>query len=90
MAAVTPSSVKRYSMGANTLYVATFAATTDSGDTWDSNIPDIVETWANQTDASGTQTSIGCGSSHSGDTVTIYLAEDNSAVKVFVMSGLSV
>ena len=87
MAAVTPSSVAQHSLGSLTLYIATFANTTDNGDTWDSGITDIVKTWANQADAPGTQTSTGAGSSHSSDVITIYLAEDNSAVEVFVLAG---
>ena len=79
MAAVTPSSVARHSLGDLTLTIAKFAATTDNADTWASGIEGIVDVSATQTDASGVQASTGAGASYSGSTITIYLAEDNSA-----------
>jgi len=87
MGAVTPSATKTYNLGSLNLTIATFANTTDSGDTWDSNIPDIVKVWANQTDAATTQAAIGCGATNSSDSITIYLGADDSAVDVFVLHG---
>lgn len=86
MAAVTPSTNYRENVGSLTLHIATFAATVDNGDTWASGIQGIIGTWATNTDAPGTQTNVGAGASFSGSTVTIRLAEDNSACIVYVLS----
>jgi len=85
MAAVTPSSVERHSAGDLTLTIAKFAATTDNGDTWASGIGGIVDVSATQNDASGVQAATGAGAAYSGSTITIYLAEDNSAVTLRVL-----
>lgn len=86
MAAVTPSATYRESVGSLTLTIATFAATVDNGDTWASGIQGILGVWITGTDAPGTQTNIGSGASFSGATVTLRLAEDNSACTLFVVS----
>ena len=85
MAAVTPSSTQRHSMGDLTLTVANFAATTDNGDTWASGISGIVSVMGCQADASGVQAATGGGASYSGSTITLHLAEDNSAATVWVL-----
>jgi len=87
MAAVTPSSIKRISLGSCTGIIANFANTLDSGDTWASGIPDIVYICATQEDVAGTATSEGCGASWSGSTITFYLGEADGAVRLLVITG---
>ena len=51
MAAVTPSTLQRENVGSLTLYIATFANTTDDGDTYASGLgTNVVGYWANGTD----------------------------------------
>lgn len=87
MAAVTPSTIIRQNLGSQTLLIANFAATTDNGDTWTTGIQGISSVMACQADASGTQASIGVGASFVASTgvVTLHLAEDNSAVTLWVL-----
>lgn len=87
MAAVTPTTVKRISLGSCTAHIANFANTLDSADTWASGIPDIIFVAATQEDVAGTATSEGVGASWSGSTITFYLGEDNAAVRLLVLSG---
>lgn len=86
MAAVTPSSLIRASMGDHTLHIANFAATSDNNDTWASGIPGIVSVMACQADTAGTATSTGSGASYSGSTVTLHIGENDSAVTLWVVS----
>lgn len=86
MAAVTPSSVYKENAGSMTLHIATFAATTDNGDTWDSNIEHIVGYWINATDSPTSAASCGSSLSESSDTFTISLGENNRSVMVYVLS----
>ena len=63
MAAITPDSIQRESMGSLTLHIATFHTTTiDNADTWESDIPGIVASWSTittaQTSASSTALAI--------------------------------
>lgn len=87
MAVVTPTSTKQVSVGSLKGIIADFAASTDNGDTWASGIPDIVFIAATQEDASETQGGIGAGASWSGSTITLRLGEENSAVRLLVLSG---
>lgn len=87
MAAITPSSVKQISMGSVSAYIANFANTADNGDTWASGIPNIIHVVATQGDASAVQAATGAGASYSGSTITLHLAEDNSAVNLLVLAG---
>jgi len=86
MAAVTPSSIKLESMGSLKATVAAFAATTDDADTWASGIAGIVGIICTQEDTAGTQAATGAGASFSGSTITFHLGEDNSAVRLIVLS----
>lgn len=86
MAAVTPASLTQFSVGDLKGYYASFANTTDTGDTWASGIPGIVAVFASQGDAVGTQASAGAGASFSGSTVTMYLGEDNTVVNLLVLA----
>lgn len=87
MAAVTPTSVKRISLGSVTALICSFAATTDDADTWASGIPNIVHVIATQADTAGTQGSTGAGASFSGETITFHIGEDNSAIELLVLAG---
>ena len=86
MAAVTPSSIIRASMGDYTLHIANFANTTDDTDTWASGIPGIASVMACQADTAGTATSTGSGASYSGSTVTFHIGENDSAITLWVLS----
>lgn len=86
MAAVTPATLTQFSIGDLKGHFATFANTTDTGDTWASGIPGIVGVMACQGDASGTQTSTGSGASFSGSTITLYTAENNTTINLIVLS----
>lgn len=89
MAAVTPTSVTQASFGSLAVHIATFANTTDDGDTWASAIEGIVAVIPVQFDGVTTQASAGIGYTLSGSTITIVLGEDNTAVKLLVLSGSS-
>ena len=86
MAAVTPTSVYKENAGSMTIHIATFANTTDNGDTWDSNISHIVGYWANATDDPTTTASVGVALAESSDTFTFGLGEANRSVMVYVLS----
>lgn len=86
MAAVTPTSVTRFSMGDLTGHLAVFAGTLDTADTWASGIPGIVGLIPVQNDSNTTQASAGVGATWSGSTVTFVLGEDNTAVNLIVLS----
>jgi hypothetical protein len=86
MAAVTPATLTQFSVGDLKGYYASFADTTDTGDTWASGIPGIVAVFASQGGAVTTQASAGAGASFSGSTVTIYLGEDDTAVNLLVLA----
>ena len=85
MAAITPTTVLKESGGSMTIHIATFAATADSGDTWDSGIAHIVGYWANRTD-DPTQTKEGVDVVESSDTFTFYTGEDNCGIMLYVLS----
>jgi len=87
MAAVTPSSIRQVSIGSAKGIIANFANTLDDGDTWASAIPDIIFIACTQEDTAGTQAATGAGASWSGSTVTFHIGEDNSAVRLLVLSG---
>jgi len=89
MAAVIPTTVTTSNMGSFTAHVAAFANTTDDADTWASGIPDIVAIIVTQEDTAGTQAATGAGASFSGSTITFHIGEDNSAIRLVVLSGLT-
>lgn len=84
MAAITPTTVRRYSLGSVTLVQASFAATADNGDTWASGLKGIVGRWAHKTSAP-TQTKEGIDTALSTSTFTFYMGEDNMAFDLFVL-----
>lgn len=86
MAAVTPTTVTRVSLGDLTGHIASFANTTDDADTWASGIEGIVHVIANQADTAGTKAATGAGASFSGTTITFHIGEDNSAIELLVFS----
>ena len=87
MAAVTPSTIRQISLGSCTAIIADFAATTDDADTWSSGLSNIIFVAATQEDTAGTQAATGCGASWSGGTITFHIGEDNSAVRLLVLTG---
>ena len=86
MPAVTPTTVTTESFGSLKATIAAFAATTDNADTWASAIPGIVAIIATQEDTAGVQAATGCGASFSGSTITFHIGEDNSAIRLVVLS----
>lgn len=86
MAAVTPTSTTQESFGSLKATVAAFANTTDDADTWASGIVGIVGIIATQEDTAGTQAATGAGASFSGSTITFHIGEDNSAIRLVVLS----
>jgi len=91
MAAVTPVSVKQISAGSLQGVIADFAATTDNADTWASGIKGIQFICVTQEDTAGTAAATGAGASWAAatGTITFHIGEDNSAVRLMVLSGFS-
>ncbi len=87
MAAVTPTTTKRISLGSVTAFICSFANTTDNADTWASGIPNIVHVIATQADTAGTAAATGAGASFSGEDITFHIGEDDSAVELLVLAG---
>lgn len=86
MAAVTPTSTTRFSLGDLTGILAVFANTTDTADTWASGIQGIVAVVPIQNDSNTTQASAGVGATFSGTTITFVIGEDNTAVNLLVLA----
>jgi hypothetical protein len=86
MAAVTPTTVKEFSVGDLKGILATFAGTLDNGDTWASGIPGIFALIPVVNDSVTTQASMGVGATWSGSTITINVGEDNTAVNLIVLA----
>lgn len=86
MAAVTPSTITSENLGSLKATIAAFANTTDDADTWASGIPGIVGIICTQEDTAGTQAATGAGASFSGSTITFHIGEDNSAIRLVVLS----
>lgn len=86
MAAVTPTSLTRFSVGDLTGHLAVFAGTLDNGDTWSSGLVNIFAVIPVQNDSNSTQASAGVGATWSGSTVTFALGEDNTAVNLIVLT----
>lgn len=86
MAAVTPTSVKTFSVGDLRGTLAVFANTTDTGDTWASGIPGIFALIPVVNDSVTTQASMGVGATWSGSTITLNIGEDNTAINLIVLS----
>ena len=87
MAAKTPDSVERISMGSATLLVATFSTNDiDDADTWNTGLGTSAKyVWANGTD-DPTQTKEGIDCALSSGTVTFSTGEDNRTGCVFVIA----
>lgn len=85
MAAKTPSSIERISMGSVTLIVATFTDIDDT-DTWATGLGTSAKyAWANGTD-DPTQAKEGIDCAMSSGTITFSTGEDNRAGWVFVIA----
>ena len=84
MAAITPASIVRESVGSMTLHVAQFAAITSgaTGDTWSSGIDGIVGAWAVATTAGARSLS----TSWSGSTITVNPTAGATGAYVFVLA----
>lgn len=85
MASVTPASVLQENLGSLRLVIATFANTTDDGDTWASAMNGIVKYWTQDTDDPTTQGSVGVAAGLSSGTFTFYPAEDNKSFDLFIL-----
>jgi len=88
MAAKTPDSILRESVGSLTLHIATFETNDmDNDDTWTSYIPGVVGWWAVGTD-DPTQTKEGIDVSFTAtnSVFTFRTGEDNREGKLFVLS----
>jgi hypothetical protein len=85
MASVTPTTVIQGSLGDFRLVIATFADTTDDGDTWASGLKGYVRHWTNDTDDPTTQGSVGVAAAQSNGTFTFYPAEDNKSFDLFIL-----
>jgi hypothetical protein len=86
MPAITPTSTVKASLGPYHLYCYKFAATANHGDTFASGLTGIASWWVAQADSSGTQASTGASASESSGTFTLGLAENASAVHLFVVA----
>lgn len=86
MAAVTPSSVVRESMGSLTLHIATFASVDSS--TWASGLPNAIAWWAVPTGnaACGALSVTATSTGTTGTTFTIGTRLAASAIKLYVAS----
>lgn len=77
MAAISPSSIVRESVGSLTAIIATFANTADDGDTWASGLGSNVVSFTAVGTDDPTQTKEGIDVSNSSGTFTFNLGEDN-------------
>ncbi len=82
--AVAAVSVFQENIGSARLVIATFANTTDDGDTWVSGLTGIVAFWAQGTD-DPTQTKEGIDVTESSGTFTFHLGEDDRPLTLFVI-----
>ena len=85
MAAVTPTSLTRDSLGSVTLVTGTFASGCATGDTWTTGMKGVLKAWANMTAAPGTQGSVGVGCSVSNNVITLRPGEDSKAFEIYVL-----
>jgi len=86
MAAVTPSTLIKSTFGDWNVYLAIFAGTVDTADTWASGISGATFWFAGQADSNTTQASAGVGATYSGTTFTFALGEDNTAFHLMVLA----
>lgn len=86
MAAKTPDSIKKESLGSVTLIRAIFSSTNlDDADTWASGMTNIIDQWANGTNNPSTQASTGIHVAESSGTFTFYPGEDNWTGTIFII-----
>lgn len=88
MAAITPATVRQFSMGDVKLVQADFTgAAIDDGDTWASGLgASVVGFWVCDTDNPNSQFSSGVAVQNSSGTFTFYPGEDNKAATLYVMT----
>jgi hypothetical protein len=84
MAAITPATLQRESVGSMTLHIAQFAAITSgaTGDTWATGIDGIVSVWATATTAGNRSMS----TSWANGTVTVNPTAGATGAYVYVLS----
>ena len=82
--AVAAVSVFQENIGSARLVIATFANTTDDGDTWASGLSGIVAFWAQVTE-DPTQGKEGVNITESSGTFTFHLGEDNAPITLYVI-----
>ena len=82
MAAITPSTVTRVSLGSSNLVIAQFTTVSDT-DTWASGISAVAAQWTQGNGNPSTQTSAGVNSTFSSGTVTFYPSENSLAATWF-------
>lgn len=58
----------------------------DDGDTYASGLKNVVSFWTHDNSNPSTQASVGCAATVSGSTFTLYPAEDNKAVILFIIT----
>jgi len=87
MAAKTPDSVVRESLGSKTLFIATFSTNDiDDNDTWATGLStNIVGYWGVLTD-DGTQTKEALDITNASGTLTFRVGEDNRTGLVYVLA----
>lgn len=83
MAAITPTSVTRDSLGSLSLVRAVFS-TADDGDTWASGLTGILDKYTNDNTNPATQASVGVAVTESSGTFTFHPAENGTAFTLFV------
>lgn len=84
MAAITPATINRVSLGSANLVIANFTTVSD-GDTWASGIAAVLGKWTDHNEDPTTQGSVGIASTFSAGTFTFYPAEDVAAFTLYAV-----
>lgn len=84
MAAITPTTVNRVSLGSANMVIANFSTSSD-GDTWASGISAVMGKWVDHNENPTTQASTGVASTFSGGTFTFYPGEDAAAITLYAI-----
>ena len=88
--ALTPTTLRRESMGSLTLFIANFASVSSAaaGDTWSTGLPNIVNAWASVADATTTNSKdIGCSFVSSTGVITLQPTNGTAiTANVFVLA----
>lgn len=84
MAAITPATVQKVSLGSNNLVIATFTTASDT-DTWTSGITNVASFWTQTNGNPVTQTSAGSAATNAAGVFTFYPGENSLGVILFVI-----